>query len=53
MGWKPWEIRAATLHDFDAAFRGWRKAQGHDDGPDTSDEALADLEALMERYPDE
>lgn len=52
MGWKPWELRAANLFDFDAALEGYLKSIGADTGPDTSDEAIAALDELMARYPD-
>jgi hypothetical protein len=52
MGWRPWEVRACTLLDFEAALSGWLMAQGHDDGPDISPEAIKELDDLMERYPD-
>lgn len=51
MGWKPHEVRACTLLDFEAAVRGWLKSKGvDDDGPDTSDAAIKRLDELMERY---
>lgn len=51
MGWKPNEVRAATLFDFDAAFEGWRMANGAADDELTTDD-LEEHEALMARYPD-
>lgn len=50
MGWRPAEVRAASLADFAAAQDGWARAQGIDPGPTRQD--LDDLEALMARYPD-
>lgn len=52
MGWRPWEVRACTLADFEDALDGWLAAQGVDQGPDTSPEAVAELDALMAAYPD-
>lgn len=53
MGWSEPVTRASTLLGFEAALHGWMKANGHDPGPDTSPEAVARLDELMERYPDD
>jgi len=52
MGWRPWEVRSATLYDFVAAFEGWSKANGTFGRALTEDD-VAWLEEMMERYPDE
>ncbi len=52
MGWDAFKTRRHTAADLFACFDGWLKAQGHSTGPDMSDEAVAELDALMERYPD-
>lgn len=53
MGWKPSDVRSATLLDFNDAFDGWLLANGG--SPDEGDDDTPgpdDLDALMERYPD-
>jgi len=52
MGWRPSEVRECTLADFEDAFDGWLSVQGVDQGPDMSDAAVEELDALMEQYPD-
>jgi len=51
MGWRPDEVRAATLHDFLAALEGWRGANGISDDAPTDDDVKR-LDELMRRYPD-
>lgn len=52
MGWRPSDVRDCTLADFEDAFDGYIATLGGDPGPDMSDAAVADLDALMEQYPD-
>lgn len=50
MGWHPSQVRSCGLADFAAAFDGWQMAnvpKGNE--PDTSDDAIASLEALTEQ----
>lgn len=51
MGWRPWEVRACGLGEFEAALNGWLKSQGVD--PDVKAFGPDDLRALKERYPDD
>lgn len=41
-----------TPSDFYALFDGWKTSKGVNPGPDLSPNAVAELEDLMERYPD-
>lgn len=52
LGMSSAQVRAETPTDFEDLVDGWVTANGGDTGPDMSDDAIADLEALMERYPD-
>lgn len=52
MGWTAGMVREHTLADFNAIFEGFLALHGHDSGPDMSDDAVRELEQLMEQYPD-
>ena len=52
MGWKPSEVRAESLRDFNAAYAGFATFHGLDeegDGP-VSPPTRAEVEELFERY---
>ncbi len=51
MGWRPSEVRDASLRDFLAAVSGWMEATGRADAynPPLTPDELGDL---MEKYPD-
>lgn len=51
MGLRPHEVRTMSLPDFAIAVQTWNETHGAG-GPDYSQDAVAELEALMEAYPD-
>jgi len=52
MGWRPEHVRASTVMDFENSLEGWIRSQGGEPSTEVSDEAIAELDDLMERYPD-
>lgn len=51
MGWHPDQVRSLSLSDLMAAFEGWQMAHGIQPAS-AMEQALEELEELMERYPD-
>lgn len=51
MGFPPDVTLNSEPSAFMSAYRGWRLANGHDDGSEIF-EQLEELDTLMERYPD-
>ncbi len=51
MGWRPWEVRRATIAEFRAAYEGFKAFHGGgEDG--SAPLSRAELDDLKARYPD-
>lgn len=51
MGWRPQDVRAASLSDFAAAFRGWKMSQGiKDEEREITAEDRAWLDDMLRKY---